>query len=123
VITHYRDLRVWQRGVELAEAVHRLTADFPRPVGTALMSQMQRAAIAVPAHVAEGQTRGVKGDYAQHVAAAHSALAELVTYVEIARRLGYLSAAHADQLTEQAEALSRQVSALRSALQAALAQS
>jgi four helix bundle protein len=116
VITSYRTLRVWQLGVDLAEDVYRLSAGFPRPEATILIGQLQRAAITVPAQLALGQTRGIPGDYAEHVAMAHGSLSELATYVEIAQRLGYLSERQSSQLLGKADALGRQISALRTAL-------
>jgi four helix bundle protein len=53
----YRDLRVWQAAVELVETVYQITAAFPREEAFGLTSQMRRAAISVPANIAEGAAR------------------------------------------------------------------
>jgi len=116
VITSYRDLRIWQLGVGLVEEVYRATRAFPRSELFALTSQMQRAAVSVPANIAEGQVRGYAGEYLHHLAIAHGSLAELLTHIEIARRLGYLPDTQATALAGKAESLSRQINALRAAL-------
>jgi four helix bundle protein len=120
VITSYRDLRVWQLGMDIVEDVYRATHAFPRAELFALASQMQRAAVSVPANIAEGHTRGYTGEYAHHVAVSMGSLAELVTHIEIARRLGYLGSAEASELSDKADALGRQLNSLRAALRSEL---
>ena len=116
MIHGYRDLRIWQLGMSLVEDVYRVTAEFPRAELFRLSSQMQRAAVSVPANIAEGFTRGYTREYMHHLAIAHGSLAELATHAEIARRLRYLSPTSATQLLTDAELLSRRVRALRTSL-------
>jgi four helix bundle protein len=116
VITSYRDLRIWQQGVNLVEEVYGATRAFPRSEVFGLTGQMQRAAVSVPANIAEGQVRGYTGEYVHHLAMAHGSLAELLTLIEIAQRLSYLTNEQAAELAGRAEALSRQINALRGAL-------
>lgn len=52
---HFRDLNVWQRGMDLAVAVHTATQAFPAEERYGLTSQMRRCAAAIPANIAEGQ--------------------------------------------------------------------
>lgn len=61
----YRDLIVWQRAVQLAIAVYRLTATFPKEEKFGLISQMQRAAVSIASNIAEGRYRGTKNDFLQ----------------------------------------------------------
>ena len=84
----YRDLRVWNEAIELVEHVYRVTQEFPKHETFGLTSQMQRAAISVPANIAEGNTREHRKEYLHHVALAQASLAELGTHLEIAARLG-----------------------------------
>jgi four helix bundle protein len=115
-ITDYRDLRVWQAGMQLVGDIHQLTQAFPPAEPANLAAEMQRAAIAIPSNIADGHTRGSTAEYLDRVAIAHGALAELQTQVEIARRFGYINSAAAAALTDQTNSLSRQLSALRAAL-------
>ena len=54
VINSYRDLQAWQLGMTLAEEVYALTRAFPKEELFGLTSQLRRAAMGIPSHVAEG---------------------------------------------------------------------
>jgi four helix bundle protein len=84
----FRELRVWQVGMELVEEVYRLTQHFPNEEKYALASQMQRAAVSIPSNIAEGHTREHLKEYLHHVSMAQASLAERETQLEIAARLG-----------------------------------
>ena len=114
-IASFRELRVWQAGMALVEDVYRLTAECPRSEVYGLASQMQRAAVSVPANIAEGHTRSYTREYLHYIAMAHGSLAELETQLEIAVRLGYVEPDRAAILTEASAAVSRQLTALRTA--------
>jgi four helix bundle protein len=93
-----------------------MTARFPRTETFGLATQMQRAAISIPSNIAEGHTRSYTREYLHHVAMAHGSLAELQTQLELALRLGYVEHTTGDALIDSATALSKQLSALRTAL-------
>ena len=63
----YRDLKVWKLGVELAEMVYKLTNCFPKEERYGLISQVRRAAIAVPSNISEGYGRFTRNYYKQFV--------------------------------------------------------
>ncbi len=56
-IENYRDLKVWQAGIEISVGVYRLTSSFPKHEIYALTSQARRAAVSIPANIAEGHER------------------------------------------------------------------
>jgi four helix bundle protein len=66
-VLHYRELVAWQRGMEFVESIYRLTMHFPREEMYGLTNQLRRAAVSVPSNVAEGQGRGVGGEFAHHL--------------------------------------------------------
>ena len=101
----HRNLRVWQRGVALAEAVYEATTRFPPSEAFGLTSQMRRAAVSVPANIAEGHARGTTGEFARSLRTSRGSLAELDTHIEIARRRRYLAAPVADALARRVEEL------------------
>ena len=115
-INSFRDLRVWQAGMDLAEQIYCLTRAFPRHELYGLAGQMQRAAVSIPSNIAEGHTREHSKEYLQHLAMARASLAELETQLELAARLQYVSSEQRDQVVEQIASLGRQLSALRNAL-------
>ncbi|MDP2951667.1 MAG: four helix bundle protein, partial [bacterium] len=59
----YKDLKVWQRAIELVVEVYKLTEGFPHSEVYGLVNQMRRAAVAIPSNIAEGQKRGHKKDF------------------------------------------------------------
>ncbi|MCH7626847.1 MAG: four helix bundle protein [Chloroflexi bacterium] len=112
----YRDLRVWQIGIDIVEAIYEITREFPTSETYGLASQMQRAAVSVPSNLAEGHTRQHRAEYLQFVSIAHASLAELETQLEIASRLKYVARDKAQELISSIDSLSRQLQALRTAL-------
>lgn len=75
--------------MDLVEAVYRLSEQFPEREKFGLTSQLQRAAVSVPANIAEGYGRLHRGDYIHHLSISRGSLAELETHVAIAVRLGF----------------------------------
>ena len=65
VISSYRDLLVWQAGVELAVACYAATRGFPRDELYGMVSQVRRASTSIPANIAEGHGRDSSGNYVQ----------------------------------------------------------
>ncbi|MBM4259655.1 MAG: four helix bundle protein [Deltaproteobacteria bacterium] len=112
----FRDLRVWQAGMDLVEHVYRLTQAFPPQEMYGLTIQMRRAAVSIPSNIAEGHIRAHSKEFLNFISIAHGSLAELQTQIEIAGRLRYLSALQVTPLLEQAASLSKQLHTLRSAI-------
>ncbi|MBC7930725.1 MAG: four helix bundle protein [Rubrivivax sp.] len=115
-INSFRDLRVWQAGMDLVEEIYRLTQSFPKHEVYGLASQMQWAAVSVPSNVAEGHTREHTKEYLHHLSMAQASLAELETQLEIATRLQYISRESLSQILEHAWSLGRQLYSLRNSL-------
>jgi four helix bundle protein len=112
----FRELRVWQCGMDLVEEVYRLTKGFPKDELYGLSNQLRRAAVSVPSNIAEGQTRAFVKEYLHFLSTAQGSLAEVQTQIEIAGRLKYLSVEQVQPALEHAESLAKQLNALRSAL-------
>ena len=89
-VKSYRNLVAWQKGMDLASLVYRATTRFPSEERFGLVAQMRRAAVSVPANVAEGFGRGGRADFRRFVLMARGSLFELQTHGELARRLGWL---------------------------------
>ncbi len=76
--------------MDMVVAVYELTSDFPAQERYGLTNQMQRAAVSVPANIAEGYGRLHRGDYIHHLSIASGSLAELETHITLAVRLGFV---------------------------------
>ena len=101
-VRSYRDLHVWQRAVDFAVAIYRVTRGFPKhEVYGGLTDQIRRAAVSVPSNVAEGQARHSQRVFARHVDIALGSAAELSTQLLIAREIGYLSPEDHQRLSDE----------------------
>ena len=112
----YRDLRVWQTGMDLVVGVYDLTRTLPKSETYGLSSQLQRAAVSVPANIAEGHTRSHLREYLQFLSVARSSLAEVATYLELVERLSYAETERTQSLLDLTSSLNRQLLALRDSL-------
>ena len=105
MVQSFRDLVVWQRSLQTAVSVYRLTQKFPREEMYGLTSQMRRAAVSVPSNIAEGHGRLSTGEYRQFLGVVRGSNFELQTQLEIARALGIGDS----KLIDETEGLSHQV--------------
>jgi len=86
---NFRSLKVWQLGMQLAEDVYHLSQQFPKHETYGLGSQIQRAAVSIPANIAEGHAMGSTKDFLRFLAIAQGSLAELETHLMLAERIRY----------------------------------
>ncbi|MEM0963103.1 MAG: four helix bundle protein [Bacteroidota bacterium] len=112
----YRDLRVWQEGMDLVESVYAASSQFPKAERFGLASQIRRAAVSVPSNIAEGWGRGRTGEYLQFLRYARASLKEVETQWLIASRIGYLRADTVEELDSRAQRLGKMLLALMRAL-------
>ena len=89
MINSYKELIVWQKGIELVQKVYKLTADFPKSEVYGLIFQMRRSAVAIPSNVAEGYGRKSSKEYCQFYSIAYGSVLELETQVIISKKLGF----------------------------------
>ena len=97
-IQTYRDLEVWQKSMDLVVEIYRLTTLFPPKEKFGLTNQIQRAAVSIPANIAEGHGRLHRADYVRFLSIARGSLTEAETHLQIAVRLGYLNRDQAKQV-------------------------
>jgi four helix bundle protein len=90
-VRSYKDLKVWEKAMDLVVEGYRLTRRLPQSESYGLSSQIRRAAVSIPANIAEGHGREHLGDYLHHVSVSNGSLMELETHFLIADRLGYLT--------------------------------
>ena len=108
----HRDLKVWQISLDLTETLYRVTADWPKHEQFGLISQVRRAAVSVPANIAEGAGRRTAGEFMHFVGVARGSLAELETLLAVARRLDYIEEPVFRSLSEDLFELGRMTTGL-----------
>src|SRR5438046_2192891 len=109
----YKDLVVWQKGIELAKMTYTLTAQFPNGEKFGLVAQMRRAAISIPSNIAEGQARHTTGEFIQFISHAEGSVAELSTQLFLATELRFSSSDDAEPALELTEHLRRMLNGPR----------
>ncbi|HVT73503.1 MAG TPA: four helix bundle protein [Lacunisphaera sp.] len=87
----YRDLLVWQKGIELAKLLYPLTAKLPAEEKFGLVAQIRRAAVSVSSNIAEGQARHTSGEFIQFISHAEGSVAELDTQLFLTVELGFVT--------------------------------
>jgi four helix bundle protein len=115
-VESYQRLIVWQRAMDLVCASYVVARALPLTERYGLASQLQRAAVSVPANIAEGHSRTHRKEFLQSLAVARGSLKELETHLLIAERVGYvdrLAIAHPLRLVDE---VSRMLTAMRAAL-------
>ncbi|MGH9823259.1 MAG: four helix bundle protein [Blastocatellia bacterium] len=85
----FRDLVVWQKAHEFVLATYKLTDNFPRTEVYGLTSRLRRAAVSIPANIAEGFRRRTKNEKARFLNIAQGSLEECRYYLILAEDLGY----------------------------------
>jgi four helix bundle protein len=113
----YRDLVVWRTGMKLAKEVCRLTVALPRQETYGLSSQMRRAAVSVPANIAEGHARGTPKELLQFLRIARGSLAELETMLTLAQELDYLPKTSLPNILSICDEVGRMITGLRRSIQ------
>jgi four helix bundle protein len=89
-VQSFRDLKVWQKSMELTVAIYGLTTTFPREEAFGLTSQLRRSAISIPSNIAEGQGRLNTREFQQFLGVARGSNCELQTQLEIWKSPGEL---------------------------------
>ena len=107
----YKKLIVWQKAKSLVKVVYALTRQFPADERFALTDQLRRAVVSIPSNIAEGYGRASNADYAHFLAIARGSLYEVLTQLEIAEDLGYISVA-----PEELELLATEVGRMLAAM-------
>jgi four helix bundle protein len=112
----YKDLIVWQKGMELVAAIYDATDGFPSHEQFGLVSQLRRAAVSVPSNIAEGKAHFSNRDFVRFLRHARGSLAEIETQVLIAQQRKYLSSDTATMLSQKIDELGRMLSGLINSL-------
>jgi len=111
-IRTYRDLDIWNAGIDLVKAIYKLTEKFPKQETYGLVSQMRRTAISIPSNVAEGFRRYHNKEYKHFLYISLGSCAELETQITIAKELKYIQEDKEAILLEKLDHICRMISSL-----------
>ncbi len=116
-VESFKDLIVWQKGIELVNEIYKVTKLFPKEELYGLTSQMRRAAISVPTNVAEGWGRGTTKNYIQFLEISRGSLYELNTLIIISTNQEYLSSVKCAEIENIINEIGRILNAIISKLE------
>ena len=111
-VRNYQGLIAWQRAMDLVTDVYSETSGFPREEMSGLTNQLRRAAVSIPANIAEGQGRGGDREFRQFLRISHGSLREVETHLIIAARLKYMAVPRTDALLDKAAEVGRLIKGL-----------
>ena len=106
-IKTFRDLLIWQKGMQLVKAIYKLTSSFPKSEDYNLSSQMKRAAISIPSNIAEGFGRSTKKDFQRFLYIALGSIFELQTQIIISYEQDYINQQQYDLINESTREVER----------------
>ena len=108
----HNKLEAWSKSVDLVTGVYKETGDFPKEERYGLTSQIRRAAVSIPANIAEGAGRHSQKEFAYFLSNAQGSASELDTELIIAHRLGYLDETTFSRLISQLERIGHLITGL-----------
>ncbi len=85
----HRNSVAWQKGMQLAALIYRVTQGFPADERFGLTNQLRRAAVSIPSNIAEGKGRLSTGEFIQFLGVARGSTLEVQTQLELASMLGF----------------------------------
>lgn len=113
----FKDLTVWRKAIDLAEACYKLTAQFPREEIYGMTSQIRRSSVSVAANIAEGHGREQTGSFVQFLRQSQGSLKELETHLIIAERVRLAAADDFAPLRDECDTIGKMLRGLIRSLQ------
>lgn len=114
----YKELKVWQKGIELARLIYEITSKFPAEEKYGLVSQMRRAAVSIVSNIAEGQARHGTGELLQFLSHAYGSSAELETQLILSRDFKFCSEEDFGRAASMIDEEQKMLSGMRRSLEA-----
>jgi len=111
-IKSFKDLRIWQEGINLVKDIYILTKGFPKDEMYGLTSQMRRCSVSIPSNIAEGFRRYHNKEYKQFLYITLGSCAELETQVIISHELGYIKEESKEEIVEKIQYICKMTSRL-----------
>ena len=108
----YRDLIVWQKGIDLVTKIYGLTRNYPASEAYGLTSQIRRCSVSIPSNIAEGYGRRSTQEYIRFLQIASGSLFELETQLQISANLDFIGKDQFADLENLTSEIDRMLSAL-----------
>lgn len=113
----FRELKIWQRSMDLTEKVYKMTRFFPREETFALSGQLKRCAVSVPSNISEGAGRATKKQFRYFLEISMGSCNEIQTQTELAGRFEYITTEMKDDVVDEANQIYKMILAFYNTLQ------
>lgn len=111
-VESFKDLIVWKKGIELVNDIYKVTKKIPKEELYGLTSQIRKAAISIPANIAEGWGRGTTKNYIQFLEISRGSLFELNTLIIISYNQQYINKETCGEIENKLNEIGRMLNAL-----------
>jgi four helix bundle protein len=115
-MNNYKDLKIWQKSVDLAVKVYEVTRLFPKEELYGLTYQLKKSAVSIPSNIAEGSGRNTKKDFNNFLGISYGSTCELNTQLIIASRINFLTKVDLNVLEREIDEIQRMNWALKKSL-------
>lgn len=113
---NFKELKIWQLGMDIAVECYKLCADFPQSEKYGLTSQMTRAAVSIPSNIAEGCSRSSQKEYLRFIDISLGSCYELETQAMLAKSFGFGNPGLLDQVVVHLESIQKMLFSFRARL-------
>ena len=109
---NYKNLKIWQRSMDIVEIIYRETATFPKEEKYSLTSQIRRASSSIPSNIAEGASRESKKEFSYFLSIALGSCYELNTQIELSKRLSIITLETTDKIHQELDEVEKMIAGL-----------
>ena len=102
-----KELKIWNKAIDLAVKIYKVSAAFPSDERFGLISQTRRSAVSIPSNISEGAGRNTSGEFKQFLGIANGSSYELQTQIVIANRLGFIDTVVCDEVLDNIDELQK----------------
>jgi len=111
-MNNYKELKVWQKAIDLAEDLYKATNSFPTEEKFGLISQLKRAAVSVASNIAEGAGRNTDGEFRQMLGIAYGSVCEVETQLILSNRMSMIDENKFEKLSSDINSIQKMLYAL-----------
>jgi four helix bundle protein len=115
-VQSYRDLKVWNKAIELALELYRITESFPSSERFGVTTQLRRAAVSIASNIAEGHARSTRGEYRNFLPVARGSAVEVEVQLFLAEQIGFINSPMLAKARDHCDAISRMITNLKRTL-------
>ena len=108
-VHNFRELKVWQKSIELSKEIYNLTASFPKEEKYGVISQIQRCSVSIPSNIAEGCGRNGTNELKHFLSISLGSSYELETQIILSKEFEYITNEQKEQTINQIQEIQRMI--------------